>query len=501
MTESTPTKRRIGLRGWFWIIVGCMLGLPIVLFIAAAFLVNLRTIPARLEKTPEFLAAKPARRTAMPVPVPVARRLCAPGQGKEKQPSYSAFLEAELRDDPSLDGAKQYLALSRRFADQEQKKLIESFDQETSKPLGFHVWEPGKPLPATTAKWLRDNPDLVAAFLEFAEGPGLPARSFEMIVEIDQSIPYRDYFIDQGNRVMMAMGQLCIEENKIPEAVRYWRASIRMAVNQSYDLFGRHSSYEGLNDIFLSMQNLFDAGPDDETLSELGSGLDRLRREFYTVSGFPDYVRVFMTAVRKQLIRNLNQPWYSPFYGLYPNSNRYYFIYSGYKLPRIDVIVPDALTAMYDKQHSSHFLTEFDKIAAEWLRRAPMSWPELAKCEPFRSRLDRPGRMTEAISENISYVRMREIRSETRMNMIRAAIECCLTSGTQPEVIIDRESPWRDPFSNKALKTLETTSTLTIYSVGPDVQDQRAAIEYDPTNGVMSGGDLAGRVRRTRHGN
>jgi hypothetical protein len=46
----------------------------------------------------------------------------------------------------------------------------------------------------------------------------------------------------------------------------------------------------------------------------------------------------------------------------------------------------------------------------------------------------------------------------------------------------------RDPFSGGAYR--RDAATKRLYSVGPDKRDDHAAIEYDPTNGTASAGDI-----------
>ncbi len=54
-----------------------------------------------------------------------------------------------------------------------------------------------------------------------------------------------------------------------------------------------------------------------------------------------------------------------------------------------------------------------------------------------------------------------------------------------------------DPFG-KRLQMAEIEGGLAIYSVGPDRKDNRASVEYDPTNGTVSGGDIRVRLFRDR---
>ncbi|MCE5231512.1 hypothetical protein LLG95_18190 [bacterium] len=47
-----------------------------------------------------------------------------------------------------------------------------------------------------------------------------------------------------------------------------------------------------------------------------------------------------------------------------------------------------------------------------------------------------------------------------------------------------------DPFTTLPLRRIDEPTTTTLYSLGPDRADQRAAITYDPTNGTHSVGDI-----------
>lgn len=55
-----------------------------------------------------------------------------------------------------------------------------------------------------------------------------------------------------------------------------------------------------------------------------------------------------------------------------------------------------------------------------------------------------------------------------------------------------------DPFTDQPLKTIQTDDSTTIYSIGPDRQDQGGAVSYDPTNGTDSAGDIFIRVPKSR---
>jgi len=60
------------------------------------------------------------------------------------------------------------------------------------------------------------------------------------------------------------------------------------------------------------------------------------------------------------------------------------------------------------------------------------------------------------------------------------------------------DGPPQDPFTTAPLRFFSDPSLFTCYSIGPDNQDDRATVLYDPTNGTTSGGDIIVEVPRQR---
>ncbi len=56
-------------------------------------------------------------------------------------------------------------------------------------------------------------------------------------------------------------------------------------------------------------------------------------------------------------------------------------------------------------------------------------------------------------------------------------------------------TPPKDPFSTGMPKYILRGNGATLYSIGPDLSDNQGKLEYDPTNGVISPGDIAVSVR------
>jgi len=60
------------------------------------------------------------------------------------------------------------------------------------------------------------------------------------------------------------------------------------------------------------------------------------------------------------------------------------------------------------------------------------------------------------------------------------------------------QGPPKDPFADGPMRFRATTDALFCYSIGPDKHDDRATIEYDPTNGTISAGDIWTKIPRQR---
>ncbi|MEN6627738.1 MAG: hypothetical protein ABFD69_16045 [Candidatus Sumerlaeia bacterium] len=59
-------------------------------------------------------------------------------------------------------------------------------------------------------------------------------------------------------------------------------------------------------------------------------------------------------------------------------------------------------------------------------------------------------------------------------------------------------TPPIDPFTSATLLMISTADKFTAYSTGPDRDDDRAQVTYDPTNGTLSDGDIVCAVPRAR---
>lgn len=112
------------------------------------------------------------------------------------------------------------------------------------------------------------------------------------------------------------------------------------------------------------------------------------------------------------------------------------------------------------------------------------------------------GRYLPSLNEVVSRFRTAESRFQL-VRMATAARHRLVSHGEFPKEADEfgpllPNGPPRDPFSPGPLRFRPGVIWNSCYSVGPDRQDNSAAIEYDPTNGTISAGDIVLRVPRKR---
>ena len=114
--------------------------------------------------------------------------------------------------------------------------------------------------------------------------------------------------------------------------------------------------------------------------------------------------------------------------------------------------------------------------------------------------------LRKALRENVQVTKARQSIVDARFELLRMATAVryrFVLRGEFPRTpdqfgpLLSEGLP-KDPFSDGPLKFIMTTDSLVCYSIGPDGRDDRVAIEYDPTNGSLSPGDMLMTVPRKR---
>jgi hypothetical protein len=191
--------------------------------------------------------------------------------------------------------------------------------------------------------------------------------------------------------------------------------------------------------------------------------------------------------------------------------HQYVFNFHGVAVPRVDNMALTAVHAMLNKSRAPRYLRECDEMQREAIRHARMTWPERAASGAWLWPRDNPflgsSYGNQMFGKPPAYAGLdRVFPAEARLNLLRAAIEWRLAPpDAKPDpaamTIADHESPWRDPFAEAPLHANPLPGAgngggILLYSLGPDLQDQHGQIEYDPTNGTVSAGDLTLDVRK-----
>ncbi|MCE5231505.1 hypothetical protein LLG95_18155 [bacterium] len=498
-------RRKFRWRLWLVLFPLLLIALPTFLIYIAGICANHTRIPPELEKPPQIFLFQPQTTAittttskAFGLHIIPAHRVRA--ETDTTNYDYPAFLEAELRDNPNLEGARKYLELSRWFKDANNREDLYEFNID--REHGGRLWNPGKPLPVAIADWLTSHTELVARFIDFANTPGLPVRSIELIAADPRpdAIPSIEYFTVLGVHVLSAEGERRVEAGDIAGAETAWRAAIQLSI-----IIGREPQYwraYAVSEPLMAMARWLDRPITREQLLQLRAQLDEIHRSLFPPGGHSEYMRLYCSAQRKELIASLNQPWNSRVFG-WDFKDRYheFFLSTSFvEVPRLDVMAYRAALAIKTKSRGAQIVREFDQNIAELTRMMTAPWAEIVRRPPVL-KIDRWAEdyYRGFVSFRAPYhaPRMSALLYETRFNLFRAAVEHKLNSQPPPR-IADRESPWRDPYTELPLQTIETTShTLRIYSPGPDLIDQHAQIEYDPTN-TTSPGDVLIEIKQSR---
>lgn len=100
------------------------------------------------------------------------------------------------------------------------------------------------------------------------------------------------------------------------------------------------------------------------------------------------------------------------------------------------------------------------------------------------------------VRENVADTKFNLLRTGTAALYVKARTGKFLENDMQFAPFLAKPEP--DPFTSTSLQCLLTPTTFTVYSAGPDKKDEYALIDYDPTNGTISAGDIAWRIPKER---
>lgn len=517
MTESHKTKRlRIALIILAVIVVG-----PCLLFIAASSYVNSVGLPPPKFKPVEVDSMGPIRVSQPPRPNVQEKDTVLPAAKVqfpvfcEAQKEYVAKQQSAA---PESGPGADYTRLLRRF---KKEKPDEDFRKAFPDTVRKQTWNGmitthslawhGGEINAAQAKYLRDHAAWIDEIRRLAETDGPAPMNREEVdgvtfVGEDREFGYfisiRHALFAHIQPVLIADGCLKMQERHYEDALRDGMDVYRLMAKE-YDQY----------DIMMGMPEFADAeirhwieetpGLSGHT-AEFAAFLDDYHRRRLSSPKTGNYIEKMRLQYYEQMRNQLawgfaHSPrmmnWKSNYYGYDLNDTAASYRYwtpigtSGMMIPRLDKMLLTSIDAMSRRATAPRLHMQDLQMQEEGTRGVTtMSWKEMHVLITSKK--------IEAFTFPLNLVDL-AVRRETNMNLNRAALawmkdNASAEAARKADLTKDYENPWRDPYSEKAFLT---NGTL-IYSVGPDLADQRGLVTYDPTNGALSAGDLVIRVPR-----
>lgn len=515
------TKRRKAL----------LVSTAVIAFVYALFLIwaNTYRLPDSLRQAP---LAPPPPREASTLPFP---------SGKFER--YEDYLKALLAADASQEAAALCLELGKLYTDNDiDHQYPDHFDDcrttgslslayahdksKSGQPL---YWNPYVP---EQVRWLRGKAGYLALLHRLGRCRQWPAPTLQhrndYLNLYGAEFPFLPFIsLFYSGNMLAAEARLRYQEGDFAAA----RESIQDLYLLASLLRSSDSTFEqGVLLYWVREANrvvslwLEDSSFPKSELAALQSTLNRIEPLLFP----PDELgRIFTDhylEMRSELVYFMSQnTWLWPFYGWggYENVNGsmcgWPVEYSEYhdlpwlgttKVPNLPKIFSHSHRAMFNRICSAAALKEYDTFyrqAIEWVGRP---YPEFMRDKP---RYDDPShdryflmkRLRPTENTALPYfpeVKLRRLGAETRTHLLRLALglrlEPARPLALKAETLPNQpHNPWRDPFTDAPLRTDTPTSPTLLYSLGPDLKDQRGALAYDPTNGTVSAGDIILRCR------
>lgn len=510
------TKRRKALL----ILVGGVAALYAFFLIWA----NTYRLPGSLRQAP---LAPPPPRDASTLPFP---------SGKFER--YEDYLKALLAVDASQEAAALCLELSKLYQDEDiasqypdhfedyrtSGSLSLAYAHDKSKSGQPLYWKPYVP---EQIRWLRGKADYLALLHRLSHCrqwpvPTLQHRNdylnlcgaeFPFLSFI--SLYYSGNMLAAGARLRSQEGDFAAARESVQDLYAV-ATLLRASDSYFYQSILLYWVREANRVVSLWLED--SALPQSE-LASLQSTLNRIEPLLFPPDGMGRIFTDQYLEMRAEIVYFMSQDtWLSPLYGWggYENVNGsmcgWPVDYSEYhdlpllgttKVPILPKIFAHSHRAMFNRICSAPALKEYDKFyrqAIEWVGRP---YPEFlrdisryADSSHDRYFLLRKLRPTEnTVLPYFPEVKVRRLVAETRTHLLRLALGLRLDSART--LALRREplsaaphNPWRDPFTEAPLRSDTPTSPSLLYSLGPDLKDQRGALAYDPTNGTLSAGDI-----------
>lgn len=475
MGQPNTHKRR----RWLWILLSVFILVPISVFsvLEIVFAVN-AVRPGQVHAPADIMRFKINSRPTTQTPV---------SQTFKKFKSFDEVIAAS----PNKAFRELYEDWKRNYTNEMDNGIyIETNNRRKLWPL--RTWNSDEPLSSTQAAWLVANQAFIQKLERVATDGAIPKINNEHAAAICEEYhndipipgnscllprPSSDFYIDLG-RILRA------DSRRLRESGDFTTAADRLiamyALGGEINEPGFWSHIEGL--VMQSRAGrelslwLSTAPPSSELAASMRL---RLAGSAIDTADFRDMVVIEYCFKRVWLVRELTGPrsnlWTMNKYEVFPNE------VCGH------LKEPDSIGALIGCYAKTGFRTISMKAsAADVVDRSDAE---------FRVTLKEIDANDPAHENNAPYLGKFDFdwhnqRQRTRTNLAQFRVNLTgldLASGKTTATEID-------PYSNQPIKTVHEQNTELIYSIGPDLKDDRGAITYDPTNGTFSAGDIVLRV-------
>lgn len=364
--------------------------------------------------------------------------------------------------------------------------------------FGFQ-WNPKEPLSAENEKWLIDHRDLIADIMKLAAAGGKPLMTCEEAlgfgVDKFNQLPLPNLLSSQRMATI-----LCGESRRLRKSGNMEGAArALLAVEPLAQMIKEPCLINGL--VAVAMRSRMSSELAWWIKESPPPGIAKELREKFAAMPPLDMRRVMECEYRRSrynLVNKLN----GSIAGLMTEQ----LTHSGYHGdPNIWIMLDDvrmkpgkvvhdytnaALIGTYVKATADKQLERFDEVYTNGLNNlsshgAGESFNAMFERIEGKDRLFHPYYFGPI--PNLDEAGTRNDAMQTKLDLGVAGLD---------QVVDGDGAPARtDIFSGKPLKRIRGAGEVTIYSVGPDREDQHATITYDPTNGTFSAGDIMVRVK------
>jgi hypothetical protein len=493
----------------FWILLGC-LGFPVLVLYLFSERADSVRLPEELRRAPialEPAGNEPPRRESPWVSKQIG---LVPGVGFK---DYESYLKTELARDPGLASATLYLQLSKQITDAKIDQAVrETFCRDSAMTLATERGE----FSPVQMEWLRDHGDLLNQIQRFCKSGAMPALTARQRLDYQQRLktmpPDPNFSLYWTSaRLMIFKSQLHLQGGDYSAARQAAQDALQLAgmVRADESLIGHLVTVALAAMVCHALPSWLENPkiPQGE-FAPFVESLDR----FEATLNLPELNRRAIATsyleMRSALLRELEKPtWRLPIYGWKraEHPERYVtelalpFSRKHFQAPNLAEILIKSSLAIRNRQHAPEALKEYDRMNLKLIELQKLPFAQFVKEKQVLDQRiyssSAPQYFLAQQTPNLEEVRRRCLMAETLLHLGRLGFglrvdPAKLLAKQNDDLTSQPHHPWRDPFTDAPLQVDRPSSPTLIWSLGPDLKDQRGQMEYDPSNGTFSGGDI-----------